>query len=67
MEWRYEGRLEGRQENGQRGGRRGSQRLAGPDLEIVVDPGILDPSNEIGITKKNGLFSQYFVVNPTNC
>ena len=36
------------------------------DLEIVVDPGILDPSNKIGLAETFWAYSCYFVVNPVN-
>ena len=39
----------------------------GTDLEIVVDPGILDPSNKMGLAEIFGAYSHYFVVNPTKC
>ena len=36
-----------------------------PDLEIVVDPGIRDPSNKMGLAETFGAYSCYFVVNST--
>ena len=37
------------------------------DLEIVLDPGILDPSNKMGLAETFWAYSRYFVKNPTNC
>ena len=40
-------------------------RVVWPDLEIVVDPGILDPNNKMELAETFGAYSCYFVVNPT--